>query len=703
MLYAISFSLFDLSHVGTIQIAYMTAQLHTEILSSHPNCSPILKANIQVFEGMRTLKMSSKMIERLPTEILLTISEILDIDHPPSVIAFACASKRCYIVASTVLFRTVKVTIADGKQRFQDVSTLEKRLIRDDAFAHVRRMILFSDPEERRYPYLSLHPSERGREDDTELWRHLENDRWSSDWSSSIASVANDEWGPVIRLMGQLTGLADLFWACREQLPLCLLQVLHEKVSRCRLHNSTFDLSSPIGSSLGSSLTSYERTVITSPCLYSIGGRNRKINPSALKSISSLSSPGLRRVYFWWRRKDADIEAAENNTQNPEIVPREFIQVDGPWLRIPIPLAVIYRETSGNFSAMRALKLNVPLAPQGLPAPTDFPSLVDLTFTCVITAYNTSPQYWDEVITLLRNIPRLTNLQIKCWNRAISFIPSLSPNLRKLDLSTWLVPGGPRLRDDHIHQLADICPNLEHLTLEIRRSRGDATEVARYRSLGRLPRLQELHICLDVSPPGYVQNTLGGNTTTIRDTAIEPWFDEQDAKYLQFTFKAYREGHVRDVLVNSAIDASLARSIFEVISGAKPGRSPGRAAPLPLERLELRARGGSEFVDAPFGDSPRRPLNQFLAALERAWRVERDVRDDSPEVINVKELSRGLAKDPRHSKLFKAWKRNGFPRTALLDNVKNDQYWFGLWRRVWPVETPGMHWWDDWESHPLEL
>lgn len=678
----------------------MTAQLHSEILSSHPDRSPIFEADIQIFEGMRTLRMSSTTIEGLPTEILLSISEMLDIDHPPSVLAFARAGKRCYVAASTVFFRTVKLRIADGKQRFQDVYTLQKRLIRDDAFAHVRRVILFSNPnlKGRRYPYLSLHPSERGREDDTTLWRHLDINRLPLDPQSSVVSVADVEWQPVIHLMEQLTGLTDLFWACPEQLPFCLLQVLHEKLSRCRLHYSTFNLSSPLGT-----LTSYERTVIASPCLYSVGGLDWNINLSALKSIRSLRSPGLRRVYLWWRQRDGKIEAAENNSQSPEPVPREFIQVDGTWLASPIPLAVVYKETSGDFSAMRALKLNVPLAPEGLPAPSDFPSLSTLTFTCVVTAYSTPPQYWEEVITFLRNLPRLIDLQIKCWNRAISFIPSLSPILRKLDLSTWLVPGGPRLRDDHIHQLADICPNLEHLTLEIRRSRGDATEVARYRSLGRLYRLQELHICLDVSPPGYIQNTPGGNTTTIRDTAIEPWFDEQDAEYLQFTFKAYREGHVRDVLVNSAIDASLARSIFEVISGARPGKSPGRAAPLPLERLELRVQGGSKFVDAPFGDSDRRPLNQFLAALERDWRVERDVRDDSPGVINVKELSRGLAKDPRYSKLFKAWKRNVFPRTTVLDNAKNDQYWFGLWRRVWPVETPGMHWWDDWESHPLEL
>lgn len=643
--------------------------------------------------------MSSAVLEGLPTELLQGISEILDIDHPPSLLAFSRSSKRCYVIASTVLFRTVKVTVADGKQRFQDASVLQKRLLRDNAFAHVRRIILFSDPQGRRYPYLSLHPSERGREDDTKLWRHLDDNSWPSDWPSSIVSVADDEWEPFIHLMENLTGLADLFWAWSEQLPMCLLQVLHEKLSRCRLHHSTFNLSSP----LGNFLTSYERTVITSPCLYSIGGLSNGINPLALKSIRSLRSPGLRRVYFCWRRRDSEIEAAGHNIQNPKPVPLEFIQVDGPRVHIPIPLAVIYKETSGDFSAMRALKLNVPLAFQGLPAPTDFPSLVILTFTCVVTANSTPPQYWDEVIALLRNLPRLTNLRVKCWNRAISFIPSLSPNLRKLDLRTWLIPGGARLRDDLIHQLADICPNLEHLTLEIHRSRGDAAEVACYRSLGRLARLQELHICLDASPPGYIQMTQDGSSITSRDTAIEPWFDHQDATYLLEPFDVYREGHVRDVLVNSAIDAELARSIFEVVNGAKPGRSPGRAAPLPLERLELRARGGSDFADRPIEGSSWAPLNQFLVALEREWRVERDVRDDSRGVVHVQELNRGLAKDPRYSQLYEAWRLNAFSRTFYFQRAKKDRYWFGLWRRVWPVEREGLHWWDDWESRPLEL
>lgn len=623
------------------------------------------------------------MVEKLPTEVLQRLSEILDNVHPPSLLAFARASKRCYAVASTVLFRTVKVTIADGEQRFQDACQLERRLFRDDAFVHVRRIILLYDSKGRRYPYLSLHPCERGCEDDTALWSHLNNNKWPL----NFISIPDDKWEPFIHLVGRLTGLADLFWACPQQLPLCLLQVLHERVGRCRLHHSTFNRSTPTFAS--SPLTSYEQALIKSPCLYSIGGLQHGISPSTLKLVRSFQSPGLMRTSFWWDRWDTDIEAEEHNTENPKslAVPREFIQVDG--VGFHIPFAVIHKETAGDFSAMRALKLNIALAPQRLPAPTDFPSLVILTFTCVESAGSPPQDYWNEVTTLLRNLPHLNTLQIRCWNRAISFIPSLSPSLRKLDLGTQLVKGGARLRDDHIHQLAEICPNLQHLTLEIRRSRGDSAEVERYRSLGRLSRLQELHIYLDASPPGYIEQPPDGSTTASRDTAIEPWFDEEDTTYLPKPFKLYREGHVRDVLVNSAIDASLALSIFKVIDGAKPGGSHGLPAPFPLERLELRARGGEGFADTPIIAFVLTPLHQFLVALRREWRIDRDVRDDSPGVLHVEEVGRGVSK---------GWLRSGFP-----DRAKRDQYWFRIWRRVWPVETHGVNWWDDWESRPLEL
>lgn len=483
--------------------------------------------------------------------------------------------------------------------------------------------------------------------------------------------------------MGQLTGLANLFWAFPVQLPRCLLLLLHEKLRHCRLYHSTLNLRS----SAEDSLTPYERTLVTCPLLYSLG------DLKTLRLVRGDLFTGSTRVYFWWMWRGTEVDAAAHNTETPIPVPRELIQVDGRRNHSPIPFDIVYKEAAGDLSSLRALKLNVPLAPQELPVPNDLPSLRTLTFTCVVSSDSNPPHYWDEVTNLLRNLPHLTTLQIRRWNREISFIPCLSPNLRRLDLGTTLAPNNARLRDDHIHQLAEICPNLEHPTIEIRRSRGDAAEVARYKSLGRLPRLQKLHIVVDASPPGYVQSVStapdGSSTTTIQDTAIEPWFDEQDARYLPKPVNAYREGHVRDLFVSNAIDASLARSIFRLIDGAKPKRSPGWTSTLPLERLELHPRKEERFVGKPSIESNLTPLNsKFLTALKRDWRVERDVRDDSREVLHVSEI------------------RNAFSDLAYLRRFKpkrEPEYWFNLWRRVWPVEREGIDWWDDWESYPLAL
>lgn len=92
-----------------------------------------------------------------------------------------------------------------------------------------------------------------------------------------------------------------------------------------------------------------------------------------------------------------------------------------------------------------------------------------------------------------------------------------------------------------------------------------------------------------------------------------------------------------DILVNSAIDVSLARSIFEVIDGAKP-RSSARSPSPPLERLELRVTGGDDFPGRPAIGAYLNPSSQGLAAFKQQWRVERDVRDNSREVLHMDDI-----------------------------------------------------------------
>lgn len=627
-------------------------------------------------------KMSSPL-QNLHSEILQQISEILDYTHPPSLLAFARTCKSCYAIASARIHRTIKLTVKDRQQLVHDTSRLNEILARDGGYAHVRRLIFFfADRCRPQSPYLSLQPYERDGDDGSGLYSCW--DLYHADWwSTDNLPISGEEWQPITRLVRQLTGLTDLFWACPAQFPIRLLQALHEDVARCRLHHYNFHRSSPADQPI----SSYDRAIATSPNLYSIGNLNRKGDCPAFGWVRSLQSPGLKRIHFW-SEEDPIVELSQNDTKVSQLVSRECIQLSGSTLNRSMSFDAVTMLASGDFSALRVLKLDIPLAPGGLPAASRFSSLVTFSYTCKITA-ETSSQYWDEIIVFLRSLPSLTTLRLRDWNRAVSIVPGLSPNLRTLALRTWRVAGGALL-DDHIHQLAISCPQLESLAVEIKRSRGDAAEIARYRALGRLPQLRRLDLHLDASPPGYICTPemgpeTGENTNTSRHTAIEAWFDDEDAKTIYGSLYPHRQGHIRDVFINSAIDATLARSIFEVIDAAK-GNAPGVRR---LERLELSASGGNEFPERGVMRPAWAPLRPFLTALDRRWLVERDVRDDSRGVLHVRETH---ADDRKWSLDFHS-----------ADSVKRSQYYFGLWRRTWPVERDGSEWWDDWESYPLDL
>lgn len=151
----------------------------------------------------------------------------------------------------------------------------------------------------------------------------------------------------------------------------------------------------------------------------------------------------------------------------------------------------------------------------------------------------------------------------------------------------------------------------------------------------------------------------------------------------------YRVGHIRDVLVNSAIDAALARSVWTVIQDAKRDTPlSGTAVLRPLERLELCAVRGIMF---PKADSITVPCDMlllpYLCALLRRWVVERDVREDARDVLHVVEVDAG-------------------ERRELFDNsIPAEREWHisQLWGREWPAKGEGSDWWEDWERRPLCL
>lgn len=650
--------------------------------------------------------MQSTTIDSLHVELIWRVCEYLDYTHPPSLLAFARVNKRCYAAARGLRFRTIKVRVAHGKQLVREVETWHTRLERENAFPHVRRLVLYwqmrrdrqsNDPMPAEsavhenagrelIPYVGLHPCER-HDDDSGLsspW-----DLYDYNFPSELfgeAFIVHEHWKILAGLVEKFTGLADLFYAHPGQFPPCLLHLLHERVPRCRLHHYTFDLVTLDHESTDA----HAMALASSPSLYSIGGPNLTNHRAVWNSVRSRATR-LKEAHVWVAQ-DGVVEIDYQIYEGPAGPLEAFHLNDSDFVE-GTSFYTVYWALSGDFSALRVLKLDeLILDLVLLPPASDFPVLASLIFRCEATA---GPEYWAKLLPFLHDLPSLSTLQLWDWDRSISAVAALNPNLKTLLLSTWTVEHivNKPLLQDHIQQLAELCPLLEDLSLELRRSRGDVDEVSLYRHLGRLPRLQHLSLQLDASPPPLSRtvelldekgNSLGPGST------IEPWFDAAsgDAKTLA-RLMPYRQGHFRDVLINSAIDSDLARSIFQAVDKAKALASAS-ASVVPLEQLDVRVVHNTAFASSGAWRRSR-PVDTFpfLNALgaRQKWVVKRDIRDDARDLLH---LTQGLV----HNSPIQP---TG-PKDMLIGG---SACLLPIWKRLWPSKRQGGSPLGAWKSWPL--
>lgn len=84
-----------------------------------------------------------------------------------------------------------------------------------------------------------------------------------------------------------------------------------------------------------------------------------------------------------------------------------------------------------------------------------------------------------------------------------------------------------------------------------------------------------------------------------------------------------------------------------------------------------------------------RELRSDLSLVARDWVVERDVRDDSRDILHVREINKTSRMEAKDESLKR--QSNSFRK---------------VWQRVWPTSnaTEGAeNWWEQWESWPLDL
>jgi hypothetical protein len=238
----------------------------------------------------------------------------------------------------------------------------------------------------------------------------------------------------------------------------------------------------------------------------------------------------------------------------------------------------------------------------------------------------------------------------------------------------------------HLRKVVEYCPLLESLAISIQRTYGNAREVALYRALGSLPKLQHLALDLDVSD---FQQLPDKPLPEDSDDEISEWRIPFDAQALpnhtslgEFDLElcvmyswhpqSASNGRIRGALINAAIDKTLACSIFKEVSAAKPEGS------IPLKRIDIKPIRIGEF-----GRNIRmsEDVLYVFETLAKEWLVERNPRDDTDELV--------------------ATEAGDTVSFSEQDKYLNSE--FGkVWRSVWPEHESG-DWKNEWHSFPLSI
>lgn len=174
------------------------------------------------------------------------------------------------------------------------------------------------------------------------------------------------------------------------------------------------------------------------------------------------------------------------------------------------------------------------------------------------------------------------------------------------------------------------CPRLEDLKLRVRRRQGGPEEVAVYRMLGRLRHLRRVTLVLDGRVPK--QSPITG--------------DEVD--------------RIRKMLVNLAVDETLARAIYREIT---------TAADLRLEYLRLETEMDGMMAE-------RHEMRDWATWIGRSWVLD---RNDMRGEVAAREVPSGV------------YVRGNLVRVNLQGR--------DVWTETWPAR--GGDWRDDWHSFPL--
>jgi hypothetical protein len=644
-------------------------------------------------------------LEKLPLLILERICEYLDDDSERrrSLWAFSLTSSCCCAAAVAQRFCQIQLKIHAPEELDSSLKRWTEVLTPDGRHRHVRRFKVSwatTEEEERRKKGLSRQDEEaddeEGEENDdanSNLRHYFDTHNFCRPSKSCLqgsggGSITDhpEAWVSLSRFISQLSGLQDLVWAYGSHIPQSVLSVVSARGSRLHMH--CFHLSSLVQQRDNPQpIDPDDYALVTSPCLYSIvvrlvdfetDGMLNYTKEAVMRMVAG-TAPNLAHVCLMQTMAGDSLAHREAirlgkpawsgflspGTVKPDQLQglgslqslvftgypcrdidswarfTDFAKLRGlimPWsLRCGVALAEM--ATSGNFESLDTLGLS------GIEDETD--------------------QAQEALIRLLESLHPLQRLELSGYISNEAFDVVLRRHggaLRNLSIDPYRDNESQNplvvFSEATVRRLAEQCPSLEQVRLPVNRTRGDNQETGIYRALSRLPRLRcaFLRLLYSVGPDE------------------EFWDDERDGEYpLSFGVEAEEipSAFLREAFSNSAIDATLALSIFNLISSG---------GSLRYLRLEPRRKMGP--------NAPAPGYVQFenvLRWFSRSWVCKRDIRGE----VTVRELDKkGTASAGEEWKyLSEETQYNG------------EEIYQEVFKEIWPQKTP--EWWKDWKSLPL--
>jgi hypothetical protein len=616
---------------------------------------------------------------------------------PKTVRSLSTVNRGCYHVALPFIYRNFTIKVSDRESLRRDVAKLTENDHSQKHLMYLRRlklkgqMPLLDEHTGNELPHVINMLDERYERDETSSENNTKpqfNAVFVTDRKEAGADESSRAWSPLISLISSLSHLTDLTYGCDNQVPPCLLHALHRHHPTCRLDIRTFRLRS-----LREPITDpNELALVTSPCLHSLSVRYVRrdshgyddYNEEAVMRAVTIA-PNLKHVNMLGCRP-ADSPRLHFSRKRARVPwkgfvpPLETFQIGSltslafcgyqhitkkklhKWSQhtdlskiqslivTSLSDATALMEDAGDTPFKSLKQLNIHLARERN----------DLTFSAGVEALFNSL----NPLTALRLSGSLDPwLMLEILKRHGSTLQELVVDLYETDSN---LPRAMILTRADILNIRDRCPLLHALQLSIKRFKSDWRETQCYEAFGTFPSLTKLSLHLDCSNPPS------------RD-ALDPDGDDFDRElYTSGLSPPLYNAHIRDALINSAVDESLSRSIWDLVSTNKPG--------CPLASLRITSGGGGSFGNLYPG-----PIRNQISHMSRSFLHTRSESNDSDhvDVVEVSKPGREQADKRERERELEA---GGKPS----ENVTR------IFERLWPPKAGSLDWRDDWCSRPLE-